>query len=76
MSNDITYPTCKTCIYWSINLKVTNGVSDCDRCDRFWREDISSSFTIEATADDSTGLNTMFLTGENFGCIHHKLKGD
>lgn len=72
--------TCKSCKYWNVSYKIdANKMSDCDfpdtiTAEKFIKDGSGTGIKIEATAHDDSGLMVTFLTGENFGCIHHKQK--
>jgi len=71
--------TCKTCKYWALSFKPTkeNPVADCDLPDTITGEKLfkqGAGMEINATAHDDSGLQAYLMTGENFGCIHHKEK--
>ena len=66
--------TCKTCKHWSHHFDIKKGIADCDRLDCMNDEKAGTTFSIEATAHDDSGLQTWLMTGENFGCIHHDTK--
>jgi len=67
--------TCKTCKYWSDRYKIDKGVSDCGFIDTISAtKDRKTYVDIEATAHDDSGLQVALMTGEDFGCVHHKGK--
>ncbi len=64
--------TCKTCKYWSDNLKIVDKVSDCGKVGSY--DSGEMTFAMDITVDDDSNLNSYLMTGEDFGCIHHKDK--
>ena len=61
----MTMGTCKDCKYWG-----TYYERACDRVgDMHTERTPDSSFEIEATALDDSGLEVQLLTGPDFGCV-------
>ncbi len=67
--------TCKTCIFWSSN-NIKNNVSECLLFDMIMLDNPKNFAYIEANASDDQGLDAVFMTGSDFGCIQHKDKDD
>ncbi len=59
---------CRTCVYWGVDYE---GV-----CDRVGFADVElddSSFELDLQAADDYGLSGRLVTGQNFGCVCHKV---
>lgn len=72
----MTFPRCKTCIYWGVYTHSKDGRSDkdCDRVNIMQSEMPPVEMYLEVWADDDQGLGCELRTGPEFGCVHHKDK--
>jgi hypothetical protein len=59
--------TCGTCKYWK---PTKNKIGECDFIGSITQGNLT--FDIDIFVHDDSGLYYDLITGENFGCIHHK----
>jgi hypothetical protein len=66
--------TCSTCKYWKANKNLIKG--ECDFVDSIPcdKQPDNLRMEINVTAHDDSGLQVEFITGKDFGCIHHAAK--
>ena len=63
--------TCETCKYWNRDYKIVKGVSDCDRLNCLPDLPNNTMLRIDTFVHDDSGLDTVLMTGKDFGCVHY-----
>jgi len=58
---------CKNCHFWGVDYDEI-----CDYINTIDADNKTNGFCIDIRADDDQGLDVLFRTKPNFGCIHFK----